>query len=295
MKIHMPHEMPESELFFHIQASSEIFFTDSHSYTGFDLTSEGRRYNACEEPRNEVRERGKPIPTAIQTAGGGGGEGFDRAITQTVMTGDLMPWAEGTRQEKTLRGNIAMGGHLNVCKFIDGIVLVENEIITPSDFTREDYERTWRMYDIEEDMTPVLPKVQDAVKRQQEHTAKHGTSDVLNIIDPEHLKEVEGSNLAGIYVTNHHPHLGLDRDKKARLSDEEGAFPLQGYHQSRRAAYLDLYNSYSRRDVRTVRMCALLARLSAVRTVLGQLREDTKFYEAVPGPHGLVIFQQEGL
>lgn len=288
----------------HIRAASEEFFTDPRSYRSFDLTRDFRQIIACVEPRNEKKEPGKRVKTAVQTAGGGAGEAFDRAISQTAAREELVTVEDGFLQERNRRGETVLGAH-HSCKFVDGMLHIEDEIIDPSDFTLDDLERTLQRYGLREDIEPIIHSVQEAAKMQREHTLVHGSSNLQSLIDksyPRHsnLAHVIGTNLSSIYVTNQHPYIGLDRDRKARLSEGETeghATPLQGYHESRRAAFLDIFHTYYRLNARErqYRVGAFALRSSASRTVLGRLREGTQFYELKQGPNGIVIAEQDGL
>jgi LmbE family N-acetylglucosaminyl deacetylase len=278
--------------------TSRTFFTHPNSYAPFSVTKDKRRVIACVEPRNEVRNNDEAILTAIQTAGGGAGEAVDRAVEETAYSGEFMDINDALGQEAIERGNV-LGGHYR-CKFIGGMVLVFAEMANPSEFTLQDLENTLDAYYISEDLHPVMPRVYDSVKRHHDHIQETEVSEAL--IDklgqhyPNHrnVAEVHGENVSQLYITNDHPHVGLDRDRKAQF--REVGIDIQGYHESRRAAFDDIATSYKlNREARTLRIGAQLLRNSATRTVLGGLQPNTEFWQVSQGRDGLSFTQQEGL
>jgi hypothetical protein len=288
-----------SELPTYSQDASRDFFLDSRSYTDFDTTRpDFRRIIACAEPRNEDRGP-KKIKTAIQTAGAGAGDAEDRAIAQTIIRNHLVTLDQAFKEEAALRGTSVLGGHPR-CKFVlaNGVVLREE--IDPSDFTMDDLDRTLRDYGIEEQIRPLMPHIFDAAKVQLDYVEEAGSLDnIIGLIDehyPDHsnVAAVHGENVAQIYVENHHPHAGLNRDKKAKQRNK--GIDIQGYHESRRAAYEDILNSYDLSRVeRGYRIAAFLLRSAASRKVLGSLQPNTEFWKITQGEKGLLIAQQEGL
>jgi hypothetical protein len=280
-------------------AASRDFFTSTYSYTTFDYTRPDYRFILdCIEPRNQLRQDGKKVKTAAQTAGAGAGEGHDRALAETALGGELVKVEDALAQEIEERGNVVLGSHWR-CAFIGGMLLVLAEESSPGDFTRYNYERTFQRYGIAEQMKPVMPKIQDAAKRQLDHAVQNGfAEDLAEVIDrsyPNHanVHPVIGENVARIWVENHHPHIGLNREKKARKRQEEG-LDIQGYHENRRAVY-DLINSYDlKRRERLYRIGAFASRNAAARTVLTHKYPDTEFYEVSLGKSGITIMQQEG-
>jgi LmbE family N-acetylglucosaminyl deacetylase len=277
---------------------SRAYFTHPKSYVPFSVTKDKRRAIACIEPRNEVHEDGEEILTAIQTAGGGAGEAVDRAIQETAYTGEFKDIDDALEDEVAERGNV-LGGHYR-CKFIGGMVLVFAEMAQPSDFTLHDLERTLADYNIAEDVQPVMPRVGDSVKRHHDHIQVTAVSETLidklaqHYPDHRNVANVHGDNVSQLYVTNDHPHVGLDRYTKA--SFREVGIDIQGYHESRRAAFDDIATSYAlKREARTLRIGAQLLRNSATRTVLGGLQPNTEFWKVSQGRSGLLITEQKSL
>jgi hypothetical protein len=279
--------------------ASKAFFLDSRSYSDFDTTRpDFRRMINCTEPRNEDRGD-KRIKTVIQGAGGGGGEGQDRAIVLTIKRNHLVTWEEGFEEEKRLRGSSVLGGHTR-CKWAmaNGVVLKEE--VDPSDFTMDDYDRSLRLYSIEEDIRPLMPQIFDAAKVQLEYIEEEGSLDhmvdVMDALYPKHsnVAGVIGENVAQIYMESHHSHAGLNRDKKAKQRDK--GIDIQGYHESRRAAFDDIRNGDFVSNVeRGYRLAAFLLRNSASRTILGSLQPNTEFWDIHQGEHGLLFVEREGL
>jgi hypothetical protein len=281
------------------RGTSRDFFLDSRSYTDFDTTRpDFRRMSGCTEPRNEDRGP-KRIKTVIQGAGGGGGDGQDRAIVQTILRGEFVSWEEGFVEETKLRGSTVLGGH-NRCKWAVANGLVLREEAEPSDFTRDDFDRSLELYGIAHDILPLMPRIFDAVKLQLEYIEENGALDhMVEVLDahyPRHsnVAEVLGENVAQIYIENHHPHAGLNRNKKAKKRDE--GIDIQGYHESRMAAFADIRNgSFVSNEERGYRLGAFLLRNSAARTVLGSLQPNTEFFDIHLGEFGLQFVEREAL
>jgi hypothetical protein len=279
--------------------ASRLYFLDTRSYTDFNTTRpDFRRMSGCTEPRNEDRGN-KRIKTVIQGAGGGGGDGQDRAIVQTILRDQLVTWEEGFAEETKIRGSTVLGGHSR-CKWATANGVILREEADPSDFTHDDFDRSLRLYGVEEDIRPLMPRIFDAVKLQLEYIEENDSLEhMIEIMDvhyPNHsnVAEVLGENLAQIYVENHHPHAGLNRDKKAKQRDK--GIDIQGYHESRRAAYADIRNgNFVSNQERGYRLGAFLLRNSAARTILGSLQPNTEFWDIHPGEHGLLFVEREEL
>jgi hypothetical protein len=279
--------------------ASRNFFLDTRSYTDFDTTRpDFRRMVGCTEPRNEDRGS-KRIKTVIQGAGGGGGEGQDRAIVQTILSGQLVTWEQGFSEETQLRGGTVLGGH-DRCKWAMSNAAVLREEAEPSDFTQDDFNRSLRIYGVEEDIRPLMPCIFEAVNLQLEYVEEEGSLEhMLEIMDahyPIHsnVAGVIGENVAQIYIENHHPHAGLNRDKKAKQRDKGD--DIQGYHESRRAAFADIRNgNFVSNAERGYRMGAFLLRNAAARTILGSLQPSTEFWDIELGERGLLFVEREGL
>jgi hypothetical protein len=278
--------------------ASREYFLDPYSYTDFDTTRpDFRRMVGCVEPRNEARGS-KKIKSVIQTAGGGVGEALDRANTVYGHAGRFIGIEDALDEETKLRGETVLGGHFR-CKFVIGMPLILAEMINLSDYAKEDFEKTARMYQIAEDLKPVMPKIIDAAKVQLEHIEEKGaTESLVEAVHqhyPEHSNvcEVIDENQSEIYITNHTRHAALNRDKKAK--QREIGNDIQGYHESRRAGFGDIFTSDLDREQRTYRIGAFMLRSTASRKVLISLRPNTEAYEVTRGEKGLVIARQEGL
>jgi hypothetical protein len=281
--------------------ASRDYFLDPNSYTRFDLTDDFRIPIACAEPRNEIRE--KKILTAIQGAGGGAGEAQDRAVEDTILNNfDTVSTYEAFLRETTERGTSVLGGHPR-CKFLLANTVVLKEEAESSDFTLDNFHRSLRRYEIGADILPLMPAINNAVKGQLEFVNSVGDlDDMVPLIDrvySDHanVAHVHGDNQAEIYIENHHPHVGLNRDKKAKQRDL--GIDIQGYHESRLAGYEELVRHNRERGVTKLatayRVGAFFLRSAASRTVLGSLRPNTEFYDLEQDNYGLKITQQEGL
>jgi hypothetical protein len=71
---------------------------------------------------------------------------------------------------------------------------------------------------------------------------------------------------------------------------------IQGYHESRRAAFDDIRNGNTMSSAeRGYRIAAFLLRNSAARTVLGSLQPNTEFWDIQQGEQGLSFSKRESL
>ena len=114
----------------------------------------------------------------------------------------------------------------------------------------------------------------------------HEESVLLEAVDrmypSSNVVSMNGENRAGIYVVNHHPYVGLDRQKKHREENLE----VQGYHDSLAASIGDLLMSRLKPEILHKRLSAHVLRSAAVRTLIGGDDGSTTYLEVQATEHG---------
>ena len=278
---------PSGELAF---AQSIDFFQDPSSYTGFDLDRGLRRIIGCIDPRNQ---EGDVLKTVVQTAGGAAGEGVDNALGLIVAGREDVTIEMGLAADKSVRHTVKLCAH-HGCKFMAGMDAVFSEMIEPSDFTQETYDRWVRYYEFGDVIgDTMVGRVQDAAKTLRERKATE--AELIGFIDelyPDtaNIATMTGDNNARIYVVNHHPNAGLNRHKKHRVVGVD----VQGYHDSLGATIADIQASRIPKDVRTPRLAAHMLKEAATRTVIGSGHDDTRYLEVQMSHTGAQIAEVEG-
>lgn len=272
---------------------SQEFFTDPQSYTAFDLDESERRILGCIDPRDQVSDR---LLTVVQTPGGGVGSGLDRSIARTAITGEAVTFQESVTVDRNVRPSFILSAHYD-CKLAKSVPAVLDEMANPTPFTEFTAERWIDYYGLYRDITrPVLSKVQDAAKKLQEEKYKeYEEEELLNSVsrlyDAENLVTMAGENRARIYMVNHHPNVGLDRQKKHR---GENPLKVQGYHDSLGATVDELRRfGLSRRshEQRKYVLGAHVLKAAAVRSVIGDA--GTYYYEGYRTARGLRVVEAE--
>lgn len=273
---------PEQE----ISRSLEVL-TDPGSYASFDLTADLQRIVTCIDPRDE--ECPERLKVAVQTAGAGVGKGLDGALALTADDGSPRTILEGMLYDRRLQRATVAGAHYN-CRFVLGLYAVLEETARPSEFTTHTLRQLSSRYQI--DISDRVPRIQDAAKRvrarlRPEDISEDALIPEVNRLHPEHrnVARMAGENKAAFYLLNHHPYVGLNRDLIHR-----GDSPLvaTAYHDSLRASFDSLAGTIGMsKDVRALRLTALLMRAAATRTVLTRDSQQMRFISIVPGEHGL--------
>jgi hypothetical protein len=272
------------------------FFTDPRSYDDFSRTKDFKRIITCIDPRLPGGTDEKTPPpfdeykVTVQTDGGAAGLGHDRSLRIGVETGQPEPISEGIRYDARVRITNVLDAH-HECRFLNGIVSVLGEEADPNDFTLDAIKRWEKIYGIGVFGTKAFRQLRDSAARQAELEQNiQETKSILEVVDelyPEHpnVRYMAGENRARLHVVNHHPFVGIDRRRQAKLYGENA----QGYHNNL-AAIVErslLLPNLSRRG-RMLRAGAAIMRAAATMTVVTQGHEDTRFLEVFPEvEHGL--------
>jgi hypothetical protein len=275
-----------------VQMSQE-FFADPGSYSGFDLTRDGRDMVGCIEPRDPAGIEHGDFPVVLQTGGGAVGEGLDGALALTAAGGRVVAVETAMEADRRERAHIEFGAHVD-CAMVGAIRAVTAEMADPSEFTLEST-RAWAgFFGEDEHVQATLGRVMDAAGMELELLERRGEMDHL-IDRAERTQRVRGEKGARVYTVNLHPYMGQDRN--AKPAEPEAAVKVKGYHESL-AATVDKLRGDSRLTgmMRGLRMTSALLRAAAVRTVITDgIMPEMTFFEARPhdGPGGLKVVRQE--
>lgn len=275
--------MPNPEAIQSFDMSRE-FFERPSSYGGFSLTADKRFINACIEPKDPEGVEPGRHKVAIQTAGGGTGEGLDNALALTVVEKRLVTIEEGMTRDKDDRKLTVFGAHYR-CKFLEGAVMVLEEMADPSERTLERVNRWAGYLQRQETVSKLrLGLLQGSAQQQLEHSRGRGhlkhLTEHANGLYPEHtnVMDVRGDGPAFVWVTNLHPNVGQNRNRKPSEPDE--AIKVRGYHDSLAASVTDLEKARFSRRVTGLRLGSMFLRAAATQTVITSGNEDSMaFYE----------------
>ncbi len=268
------------------------FFTDPNSYGAFELTSEHQLPTICIDPRDEDREQ---LKIACQTPGAIIGKGRDAslALTANDSEGVLYTVEQGMEYDGSLQRQTVSGGGHPACKYNEGLVSVDNEIIDPQDETMDVLREFIRRYGLEDArVKSFIIRIQDAAKRIRDSKPEHNPDQLLAYADKlypgqNNVAPMVGENRAGFYILNHHPRIGLKR-KDVHRGDKP--LVVQAYHDN---VYASVHNLSDMRgmspEVRDLRLAALLLRSAATRTVVCAGNKDMKLLHVVPTAHGTQI------
>jgi hypothetical protein len=169
------------------------------------------------------------------------------------------------------------------CRFEGSFESILEEEINPSDFTLDAIARWADHYGVRDVSDSRARQIRDAAQRKLDYVQRYGQSDVLSEVDrlyPEYANVVQmrGENNAGLYVVNHHPHLGLNR----QLEHREVGLEVQAYCESLGGSVEDLTKLRVSTEERDLRLTALLSRAAAGRTLLGAQHPGMEYIEVMP-------------
>lgn len=289
------------------------FFTNPRSYAPFDLTTDLRRVVGCIDPRPEDRD---VMKTIVQTPGGAVGHAHDAALAMTVESGELFEAAEaearrqqmgpsavpawlggvatlglGFRNYQSMRVTTGVMDAHHGCAFNNLLLNVLEEEANPSDLTLDTIARWSSRYESHGDLRSPIKKISAAAGRLHGHILENGPGeDILDVVNeayPHHpnITSMVGDNQAGLYIVNHHPHAGLNRERTHR-----GANPVkvQAYHSNLGASMSEVANLEMTGGIRMGRDLlagAVLLRSAATRTLLGATPhegQETALVEVYP-------------
>lgn len=276
-------------------ARSLDHYTKPASYAPFDLIG-GMRMGFCIEPRpEEGADPEHPMLVKVQSPAGGVGE-VDDATLVARANGLRLSQADIARDEAQIRLTRILGTHglRDSCLYQNNKSAVLAEIAHPSPLMLDRLARTVEPYQHLGYLSEPLRRVRGAAAMLLDEMTDDHLSLLPNVIDQAYegvnnVPAVTGENRAQFYVANHHPYLGLDRNKvyyEARLS-------IPAYHDSLAASIADLTSFVPANDM-GLRVVARLARTAATQTVLARAHESRlTVVEMAPTTEGLAAMRVE--
>lgn len=269
------------------QGRTVQFLFDATNYGGFEVDTEGNRAVGCMDPRPEQRRQHMII---VQTPGGGIGIAHDTALTRLAMGESRYSPSESIKNDPSLDAAYVITGH-NRCAYDAGVVSVLQETLEPGAFTLGLLKRFQRRYFDGNGIANELVRIQEAAGKAIPQLQQQ-KEDVLSAVDSLHpgkltVADMVGENKAGVYTFNHHPNVGLQREKMHR-----GAHPLdvQTYFDCIQASLNMVWNTNGlRHDERKLRAAALIWRSAATASVLVGSDERYKLLEVEPSSKGIQV------
>jgi hypothetical protein len=285
---------------------SREYVENPSSHCPLTVTPNGKRITDCIEPRDPLNILYGKYDVVIQTPGGGPGASGDAAIARGIdsqSSSNLILWRveDGVADNNMRLEHSLYRAHLR-CAFLGALATVYDEMADPSDFTQETFER-WSSHFLLKDM---------AVRRRDvvSYAAASGRDYILRLgmdvraqslldktakIGPAgSVHEVEGENVAKVYVASFMPNLGQDRNKKPQ--SPEVRQKVQSYYDSIAAYIADLGTARGMMGPeKDWRFVASLLRSAATMSVISQgQRSDMHFYELLPSSkkeHGFEVIE----
>ncbi len=267
------------------------FFMNPHSYAAFELTSEHQLPIGCIDPRDEERLQLKVI---CQTPGALIGKGKDAslALTANDEDGRIYTVEEGMEYHSRLQSSTQSDGAHPSCLYNEGMSAVDGEIINPRDQTMDILRDFIGRYGLEDArVRSLIKQIQDAAKRIRDSKPNYDPDAFLAYADKlyphqDNVAPMVGENQAGFYILNHHPRIGLKRQEVHR---GEQKLQIHAYHDNVYASVHNLSDMRGMsREVKELRLAALLLRSAATRTVVCTGKE-IKFLHVVPTAHGTQV------
>ena len=176
-----------------------------------------------------------------------------------------------------------------------GLSKVNEEIAHPTTMTEDTVDRLTARYELRDaEFERNIIRVKDTAKRNQDILSTTDPDDLLLKIEeayPSHevVNDMVGDNKAGIYIFNHHPFLGLKRD---RVHRGDRPLEVQAYHDNVSASIGNLRATEGLRELKGLRLAALIMRIAATPTVLIGSDERINILHVVTTPSGYQVEQQ---
>lgn len=265
------------------------FFERPDSYGPFRINARHQMGVGCIDPRDEERQN---LNIIVQTPGGAGGKGFDSALSLHAYDGTAFEIVRGLDYDRTLQRPTISTAHPG-CAFMNGRVAVAQEIYNPSDFSVHILATFIARYGLKDSgIEENIERIQNSAGISLDAIEKVDPDvflDEVNKMYPTHnnVAPMNGANKAGIYIFNHHPFVGLNRHKVHR---GDNPLAVQAYHDSTRASISNLEGIVEMpKDLKGLRLAALLLRSVATSAVLIGDKPDVKILQVVPTAEGTQV------
>lgn len=270
------------------QGRTVEFLLNPDHYAGFQLDSEHNRALGCIDPRPEDRRTNKII---VQTPGGGVGVAHDGALTELATGESTYNPLVCIKREPILDTAHVITAHKR-CAYEASTERVLEEMIEPSDFTLGLLKRFQQRYFDGNGIRPELERIKNAAEvalPQMEIVRRANLLSTVDSLYPDKLTVADmiGENKAGVYTFNHHPNIGLDRE---RMHNGSHQLEVQTYHDSLQASLNLVWNAARlTHEARTLRAAALLWRSVATAGVLIGNDPRVKILEVTPTSRGVMV------
>ncbi len=283
------------------------FFLDGQSYVPFSLTPDGERLGFCIDPRpQEGMGDGVIMAVPIQSPGGDVGEIRDARLV-AFANGYRITDEQAARREVRWRRARVLGTHglRDSCRYQDSERAIMDQIAVPNGLTTENLARMALRMEHLGDLRKPIGEIATAAAHQRDEMDEMKLKGVQNRVSLPRLLDslyptldnvpaVVGPNHAAFYITNYHPHLGLDRNA-AHCPVTGQPLVVSAYHDSVGASVADLVNFVSVEEL-PYRIAARIARTAATQTILTEAHGgEMTFLDVYPAHNGLTVRQEQRL
>jgi hypothetical protein len=273
-------------------ARSVEFFQQPTSYKRFWLNRHAQIPEGCIDPRDEDRPE---VHIIRQTPGGAAGRAVDTALSLYAYDKTEVGLCESLAYDESLGHSMVATAHRR-CAYDLGREKIIDEIIDPSDFTKEALHRISRESNL--DYAQVIKRVDalrlaaEAVKKTIVSVESDAFLESVNSLFSAHspVADVKGDNQAGVYIWNHHPYVGLDRNKVHR-----GKTPLvaHAYHDNVRATIVSVRSTPNMpTPLRDLRIAAVILRSAVTPAVVVGNDARARLLHVKQGRDGLLVEEQ---
>jgi hypothetical protein len=281
-----------------------IMNKDSNTYVPFTVV-DGKRYLWCIHPTDEDIEG--PLRVAVQTGGGAHGEAMHSSLALSNVEDRYVSPHEALATEISLREHTTIMSLHNMCAFAKHYKEILEHMSNPHPITEDIAERWMYLHGVGNRKTraQLITEVREGAAYQLEELEETGvetedlTEDLAKIADGRSPYTTRTDtvlpNRALNFVTNHTPHLGLNRQL---LHRGKSPLEIQLYHDSLGAVLLDTrlthYNDEQRHPakLRALKMASIIQGSASVRTLLsfpepiGIALQPNRLYEVFMGKNG---------
>jgi hypothetical protein len=281
-----------------------IMNKDGNTYVPFTIV-DGKRYLWCIHPTDEDIEG--PLRISVQTGGGAHGEAMHSSLALSNVEDRYVSPNEALVREINLREHTTIMALHDICAFAKHYKQVLQHMSNPHPITEDTVERWMFLHGVgnRKTRTQLITEVREGAAYQLEELEEARvktedlTEDLAQIADscsPYTTRtDTVQPNKALNFVTNHTPHLGLNRQL---LHRSENPLEVQLYHDSLGAVLLDTrltrYNDEQRHPekLRALKMASMIQGSASVRTLLsfpepvGISLQPNRLYEVFMGKNG---------
>ncbi len=274
-------------------ARSVEFFQRPDSYKRFWLNRHFQIPEGCIDPRDEERPE---LHIIRQTPGGAVGRAVDTVLSLNAYDNTEIGLCDALEYDDSLGQTMVATAHKR-CAYDLGRGKILDEIINPSDFTKEALQRLSHESNLDfKRVTQYVGRLRLSAEALKSSIVQTNSDELLETVQnlfPHNaaVADMRGDNHAGVYIWNHHPYVGLDRGKVHR-----GRHPLvaQGYHDSLRATIVSVRNTPNMpSELRDLRISAAILRSAVTPAVVVGSDKRARLLHVKQGRDGLIVEEQQ--